>query len=154
MKRKNIISEYLSDADLDNIAEIIGEIEKMTCGEIRVSIKKRRGFFEKKLEPREIALKQFTKLRMNETRDKTGILFFLIFDEKKFEIIADEGINSKIPPDFWTEISMNIKVHFTNKEFHKGIIHVISEMGKVLIKEFPVRDDDKNELPNEVIINP
>ncbi len=154
MSKKNIISEYLSDEALDNIAITISEIEKKTSGELRVCIKRRRGFLEKKYTPRDIALKEFVKLKMNETKDKTGILFFLIFDEKKYEIIADEGINSKISPDFWNEISDKIKNHFTNKNYHKGIIEGLNEMGNVLIKEFPVNEDDRDELSNEVIINP
>ncbi len=153
MSKKNIISEYLSDEALDNIAITISEIEKKTSGELRVCIKRRRGFLEKKYTPRDIALKEFVKLKMNETKDKTGILFFLIFDEKKYEIIADEGINSKISPDFWNEISDKIKNHFTNKNYLKGITEGLNEMGNVLIKEFPVNEDDRDELSNEVIIN-
>ncbi len=153
MARKNIISEYLSDEALDSIVVTISDIEKKTSGEIRVCIKKRRGFLEKKYTPRDIALKEFVKLKMNKTKDKTGILFFLIFDEKKFEIIADEGINSKISPDYWNEISDRIKNHFMSKNYLEGIIQGIAEMGEVLVKEFPCKDDDKNELSNEVIIN-
>ncbi len=154
MSKKNIISEYLTDEALDNITETIRQIEKKTSGEIRVCIKRRRGFLEKKFTPRDIALREFVKLKMSETKDKTGILFFLIFDERKFEIIADEGINSKISPDFWNEISNKIKIHFTNKNYHEGIIRGLAEMGDILVKEFPFNDNDKNELPDEVIINP
>ncbi|MEP7146614.1 MAG: TPM domain-containing protein [bacterium] len=154
MSKKNIISEYLTDESLDNITETIRQIEKKTSGEIRVCIKRRRGFLEKKFTPRDIALREFVKLKMSETKDKTGILFFLIFDERKFEIIADEGINSKISPDFWNEISNKIKIHFTNKNYHEGIIRGLVEMGEILAKEFPFNDNDKNELPDEVIINP
>jgi len=154
LSKKNIISEYLSDEDLDTISATISEIEKKTSGEIRVCIKKRRGFLEKKYTSRDIALQEFEKLKMNKTKDKTGILFFLIFDEKKFEIIADEGINSKISPDYWNEISDRIKNHFLSKNYLAGIRQGIVELGEVLVKEFPCKDDDRNELSNEVIINP
>ncbi|MEO8666823.1 MAG: TPM domain-containing protein [Ignavibacteria bacterium] len=154
MSRKNIISEYLSDEELDKIAGTIGEIEKKTSGEIRVCIKRRRGFLEKKDTPREIAMKEFVRLKMHETRDKTGVLFFLIFNERKFEIVADEGINSKISPGSWNEISGKLTDHFINKNYHAGITKGLIEIGEVLIREFPVRDDDRNELPDDVIINP
>lgn len=153
MSKNNIISEYLSDEALDNIAVTIGQIEKKTSGEIRICIKKKRGFLEKKYTPRDIALKEFIKLKMNKTKDKTGILFFMIFDERKFEIIADEGINSKISPDYWNEISDRIKTSFTYEKYREGIIQGIVEMGEVLVREFPCRDDDRDELSNEVIIN-
>ncbi len=154
MAKKNIISEYLSDEELNNISEAIRRLEKKTSGEVRVCIKKRRGFLEKKYTSREIALKEFVKLKMNKTQDKTGILFFLIFDERKFEIIADEGINSKIPPPHWDDISDKIKNHFIDKKYSDGIIQGIVEMGEVLVREFPVKDIDENELSDEVIIKP
>lgn len=93
--KKNFLSEYLSDEDLKKISGKISDIEKKTSGELRVFIKKNRGLFEKNLSSRELALRGFTKLKMHKTRDKTGVMIFILFDERKFEIIADEGINSK-----------------------------------------------------------
>ena len=150
--KKNFLSEYLSDDDLKIISNKISEIEKKTSGELRVLIKKRRGIFEKKFSPREIALKSFTKLKMHKTKDKTGVMIFILFDEKKFEIIADEGINSKIISGFWNDITESMKTSFINKNYLGGISSSIEKLGEALIKEFPVKPDDKDELSNEVIV--
>ncbi|MBK8550739.1 MAG: TPM domain-containing protein [Ignavibacteria bacterium] len=152
MSKKNFISEYLSDDALDKIAKSIGEIEKKTSGEIRVCIKKNRGYFEKKHSPRETALKEFFKLKMHDTRDRTGVLFFLILSEHKFEIIADEGINNKISQEKWDVFSRNITDHFSLGNYAEGILYGIEKIGAVLTSEFPVKHDDKDELSNEVII--
>ena len=154
MPRKNFISEYLTNESLDKIAKSIGEIEKNTSGEIRICIKKKRGLLEKKYSPRQIALKEFSKLKMDKTKDRTGVLLFLIFEERKFEIIADEGINSKISPEQWDEISERIKTHFSKKSYFDGILSGIETIGEVLKKEFIVNSDDTDELSNEVIIQP
>ncbi len=152
MSKKNFISEYLSDESLDTIAKTIGEIEKHTSGEIRVCIKRKRGFLQKKYSAREIALREFFKLKMHNTKDKTGVLMFLIIDERKFEIIADEGINSKISLVHWEDISGNIKSHFSGGNYLDGILFGLGKMGEVLIKEFAIKADNTNELSNDVII--
>ncbi|MEO6695557.1 MAG: TPM domain-containing protein [Ignavibacteria bacterium] len=152
MLKKNFISEYLSTESLEKISSSIGEIEKNTSGELRLCIKKRRGFLEKNLTPREIALKEFFKLKMDKTSDKTGVLFFIIFEEHKFEIIADEGLNTKISGEMWNTISNEIKISFTKEDYLEGILKALKRVGVTLISEFPVKPGDKNELSDDVIL--
>lgn len=154
MSRKNFISEYLTDESLDSITKAIGEIEKRSSGEIRICMKKKMGYLERKKPVRDLAMKQFFSLKMGNTKDRTGILIFLIFEDRKFEIIADEGINSKISADHWNYISDKFKDHFSKKKYSEGILHCIGKVGEILITEFPVKDDDKDELPNEIIFKP
>ncbi len=154
MFEKNFIPEYLSDKDLGEISLAIKEIEKNTSGEIRVCIKRKRGYLEMEYSPREIALNEFTGLKMHETKDRTGVLFFILFEENKFEIIADEGINSKIPEDEWDLISESIRKNFTVKKYREGIIYVLKKIGEHLINDFPVKEGDINELPDDVIVKP
>lgn len=154
MPRKNFISEYLSDDSLDKIVKSIGEIEKKTSGEIRICLKRKRSFSERKLSPREIALKEFIKSAVDKTENKTGVLIFIIFGERKFEFIADEGINSKINSGHWDEISNEVKDFFISGKYQEGILYGLGRIGEVLIREFPVKSDDRNELPNEIIIKP
>jgi uncharacterized membrane protein len=152
--KNNFISEYLPDESLDKISAAIGDVEKKTSGEIRLCIKRKRGFLEKKFSPREIALKEFVKSGMNKTVDKTGVMIFILLEERMFEIIADEGINSKIPPSAWNVITNKMKTHFWDKNYLEGLISGINNIGEFLINEFPVKADDRDELSNEVIIQP
>lgn len=152
MPHVNIIPEYLQDKDLDEIATVIKQIEKKTSGELRLCVKKKKGFLEKKKHSRTIALKMFKKLKMHKTKDKTGVLMFIIFDDHEFEIIADAGINSKIPQEKWESISEKIKHYFKSNEYLEGILQTLNEIGEVLISEFPIKDGDTDELSNEVVI--
>ncbi|MBS1518663.1 MAG: TPM domain-containing protein [Bacteroidetes bacterium] len=150
---KNYIKKYLSDDDLDAIVKKISESEKKTSGEIRLSIKVKKGYREKEFTPREMALKEFTDLRMHETRDKTGVLIFILFEERKFEIIADSGINSRITEDEWNDLSGKLRDHFKAARYLEGIVYVIEKIGEKLSEEFPFKSDDTNELSDEVVIN-
>lgn len=153
MSKKNFVKKYLSDESLDKIADSIKEIEKKTSGELRVCIKKKKGLLEKSRSAQDLAYKEFHKLNMHKTRDRTGVLVLIIFEERKFEIVADVGINEKIESGYWEEISSKMKDHFSNSEYLEGIQFALGRIGEVLIREFKARDDDSDELSNEVIID-
>lgn len=148
----NYIKKYLSKTDLNELKNEIGKIESETSGEIRLCLKLKRGFHERKLAHRELAIKEFFKLEVNKTVDKTGVLIFILFEEKKFEIIADDGINSKIHQEKWDLIINQIKTEFSNGNFKAGLIKCLNEIGKILIKEFPIKPGDRNELPDDIVI--
>jgi uncharacterized membrane protein len=150
---KDYLKDFLSDHDLQRISHKISEIEKNTSGEIRLCIKINRGFLERKFTPRELAMNEFFSLKMDKTRDKTGVLIFILFKERKFEIVADEGINSKIPAERWNDITASIVHEFKNENYLQGILNAVARIGEVLTREFPPSPDDKDELENEVIIN-
>src|SRR6266498_2888594 len=98
---KEWISKYLTSHDLEAIKNEIAEVEKSTSGEIRLSLRDKRTFFEKLYKPRELAVRDFERLGMANTRQKTGILIFIIFSEQVYEILADEGIYGKISDSVW-----------------------------------------------------
>lgn len=152
MFKKNYLAKYLTDKELNDISSAISNTEKKTSGEIRICIKQEKGYLEKEFTPRDLALKEFFNLKMNETVDKTGILFFILFDERKFEIVADEGINSKIPENGWNLISEEIIKKFSENKYFEGIMKLIESAGKILIEEFPAKENDRNELPDDVIV--
>lgn len=148
----NYIKKYLSKEDLEEIKNEINKIELVTSGEIRLCFRLKKGFHERKLSYKELALKEFYRLDMQKTLDKTGILIFILFKEKKFEIIADEGINSKIHQDIWDTIIHHLKTEFSKGEYKSGIIKCLNELKQILAKEFPVKEGDKDELSNDIVI--
>ena len=148
----NLLKKYLSQEDLDEISKVIASREKSTSGEIRVSIVARRGFFEKKFSPRELAIDEFFRAGMDKTRDGTGVLIFILFSEHKFEIVADKGIDAKITPDTWDDIKNGIITDFKDGNYLRGITVAVNKIGDILQNEFPVKDDDTNELSDDVIV--
>ena len=41
--------------------------------------------------------------------------------------------------------------YFKKEEYRAGICHAVAETGKVLSANFPRKDDDTDELPNDVV---
>ena len=143
--------KYLSKEDLQAIASAIGEAEKTTAGEIRVVVRHRRYWGEGKMPLHEIALKEFYRLGMERTRDRTGVLIMVLFSKRKFHIIADKGIHAKVAESTWDTIAQQMADYFKKEEYRAGICHAVAETEKVLSANFPRKDDDTDELPNDVV---
>jgi len=147
---KNLVKQMLTKEDLSDIASAIGEAEKSTEGEIRVSIRQKRKWREKKRTIEELARQEFQMLGITKTKDRTGILIFLLLEDKKFFILADEGIHSKVEDGTWDKIAKEMSDHFSKKNFRHGILHGVQSVGRELSKFFPATSTNTNELPNDV----
>lgn len=150
---KEWLSKYLTEENLNKIKDEVAKVELTTSGEIRLSLREKRRFWEKLYQPHELAVKDFEKLGMADTRDKTGIMIFIIFGERFYDILADEGIYEKIPDETWNGLEAKLKKEFMQGSYLNGILLIVEQMGKVLSKEFPRKADDVNELPDEVVVN-
>ena len=144
------VKKFLPESDLHAIARYIGEQERTTSGEIRVSIRQRRSRKERGLSVEELARKEFHALGMTKKSERTGILIFLLLEDKKFHILADEGIHAKVEEGTWETIAREMARHFSEKKFREGIEHGIRAVGAELSKHFPPKAGENNELPNTV----
>ncbi|MEJ2618294.1 MAG: TPM domain-containing protein [Ignavibacteriaceae bacterium] len=149
---KQLIYYFLNDDELLRISNRIKKAEKTTAGEISVSIKEHRTFFQKRKSVSALAEEEFFKLGIDKTRDNTGILIFILLESRQFYILADKGINEKVETTTWDSIKDEMQEMFLKGNFSKGIIHGIDEVGKILSKHFPIKADDTNELSNRVVI--
>ncbi len=148
--KNKILYGFFNDDDFLRISEAIKKAESTTAGEIKISIKERRTLSQKKKTIKELAAEDFSRLGMRNTRDKTGILIYLLLSEKKFFILADEGINDKVEQSVWDSIRDRMGRKFSLGHFADGIIEGIEEIGKVLSEHFPIKPDDVNELSDKV----
>ncbi len=144
-------SRILTDNELQSLANLIAEMEKQTRGEIRVAIRHRRHWKERKLSLHDLALSEFRKLGMAKTRDRTGVLIMLLLSDRQFQIIADEGIHTQVEDGTWEKIAGEMSSHFQKGHFADGIGHAIRSVGTELAAHFPRKADDTNELPDDIV---
>ncbi len=138
-------SSFFSKEQQAQILASVREAEMETSGEIRVHIET--SFSGEVLDR---AAWVFKKLGMHNTADRNGVLFYLAVNDKKFAIIGDAGINSKVHAGFWDDISELLKKNFKEGKFTEGLSEGILLAGKHLKIHFPYRKDDVNELPDEI----
>ncbi len=137
--------KFLTEEEGSRIIEHIVEAENNTSGEIRVH-------FQRKLhgDVMDAAVHTFNTLGMDKTEARNGVLIFIVPRKKVFAIIGDKGINDVMPEDFWDQEKEILKSHFKDKKCADGICKVIHNVGTKLKEYFPIQDDDKNELPDEI----
>jgi uncharacterized membrane protein len=137
--------DFFSEAEKLAIRDAIMAAETHTSGEIRVHVEN-----HCKGDSVEQAEKIFAKLKMHETAERNGVLFFLAVLDRTFVIYGDAGINAKVPADFWDSIRDQMLPYFKEKQFTKGLCEGIRLAGDKLHENFPHRKDDKDELSNDV----
>jgi uncharacterized membrane protein len=136
---------FFTKQEQADIKTAIKEAELNTSGEIRVHIEK-----ELKGDPLDRAAYLFERLDMLQTQERNGILFYLAVESKKFAILGDAGINSKVPDNFWDKIKDDMQEFFKNGNFTEGLTTGIVLTGEQLKKHFPYQSDDINELSDEI----
>lgn len=97
------------------------------------------------------AKEQFNNLGLNRTKTRQAIMFFVSFDERYVEIITDSEISKKIPDEFWQQLVYEFTLNVKKEDFLNGYLKAIKTSKAILIKHFPIQENDENELSNEVI---
>ncbi len=147
----SLIYHFFDDDDFLLISKKIKETEKITAGEVRFAIKEDKPLFGKSVSVRDLAVREFHKLGMEKTRDRTGILLFIDLASRQFYILADEGINSKVKRETWDLIRDQMQKEFKLGHYLEGILSAIENVGEILASHFPVKANDVNELSNKVV---
>lgn len=98
------------------------------------------------------AMQEFYLSNIYKTRDRTGILIYISIMERQVVVLADQGIAEKLPTNTWDEVIQLVLQGKRQKDLAAGIIQGIHRCGELLHQEFPIKEDDKNELNNKLVI--
>ncbi|MDY0089656.1 MAG: TPM domain-containing protein [Flavobacteriaceae bacterium] len=141
----SIVEDFLTASEEQEIIDAIIVAEKNTSGEIRVHIE---NHTEKK--PLERAQEVFFLLKMQNTTKRNGVLFYVGVQDHTFAIIGDQGINEIVEDKFWDKTRDLVISHFKKQNFKQGLVEGILKTGDKLKTFFPILDEDRNELSNEI----
>jgi uncharacterized membrane protein len=139
--------EFLSQLDHDRIVNAIKEAEARTSGQIRVYVQ--RGQLAG--DPMIAAQEKFQKLGMQATKERNGVLIFVVPRARKFAVIGDEGVHQKCGDQFWQRLVERMRVHFQYENFTDALVEAIQETGELLASHFPKKASPQNELPDEIV---
>lgn len=98
------------------------------------------------------ALQAFYQHNLHHTKDHTAILIMVSLLEHRVEILADAGINSKVPQDTWQGIVNDMIASIKTNDLSEGICIAVRECGDILAKDFPGQHDNPDEVSNKLII--
>jgi uncharacterized membrane protein len=154
---KDALSFLLSE-QRDEIEDTISKAESMTSSEIRVlvvaasSVLPKHSKKDQKEALRRRAIKEFFKLGIHNTKDKTGVLLMVSIEERMVQVLAGNGINSVVPENTWSSMVHLITEGIKAGNPAQGITMAVADIGKMLSEKFPIKHDDSNELSNAVVI--
>jgi len=97
------------------------------------------------------AVRQFLAHGIHTTKDRSGVLIFISLAERYAEVVADEGINSKVEQKVWDELVAGIVGHARRENLTEGFIEAIERAGAVLEEHFPPAKGQQNELDDRLI---
>lgn len=117
-------------------------------------------FFDRLIVPKKVmaekvknrAIRHFIEAGVINTKERTGILIFISVLERKVELIADEGIASKIEPEKWQEIVDTITKGIKEKNIVENFSASIAMCGELLSEHFPKEEGNPNELNDTITI--
>ena len=102
-------------------------------------------------EVEEKALVSFVERGLHHTRDETGVLILISLFEKQVHVLADRGINEVVPPHTWEEIVKTVTDGIHAGRTCDAIEKAVRRCGDLLEKNFPIKKDDTDELPNLIL---
>ncbi len=138
--------KLIEKLDTERIESAIAAAERRTSGEIRVSVA---PFFWGSVE--RAARRAFERLRMHQTRERNGVLLFIVPSRRTFYVLGDSGIHDKVGPEFWSSVVEVMAPHFRRGAFTEGVLHGIAELAGRLAEHFPHQGaSDRNELSDAV----
>ena len=131
----------------EQVVQAISLAENQTSGEIRLVVERRlhEGF-----NVYEQAKYYFEKLNMQNTNLSNGVLIYLATEDHQFAIIGDAGIDKLVPENFWESTKEQMVSFFKTGDYVQGLITGIKSAGDQLSTFFPRKQDDVNELPNDI----
>ncbi len=97
------------------------------------------------------AVRAFHEHGLNRTRQSTGILIMISLFERDVEILADRGINERVPDGTWDSVVKDLVAGIREGRQEDALVHAVKRVGTLLEEAFPITPGDENELHDHVI---
>ncbi len=99
----------------------------------------------------EKAMEQFYARGLHLTRGHTGVMIFCALEERFVEVIADEGIFTKVDKSTWNNTVNVLLKNIKGGDLTTGFVEAVAACGVALAQHFPPDADNPNELPDVLI---
>ncbi len=98
------------------------------------------------------SLRCFSESNVYSTKNHSGILIFVSYFEKQVRIVADKGISEKISQDLWNLIADEMTENFAKGQVKAAFLGAIKKCGDLLKENFPVQNENPNELNDGLVV--
>ena len=97
------------------------------------------------------AIRYFKVGAEKRTAARVGVLLYLSLDERLAEIVADEAIHARVPPERWGDAMVALVDRVRAGQPAAGMAAAVGAIGTIVAEHFPKTETDVNELPDRLI---
>ena len=98
-----------------------------------------------------LARAQFVEQGLHHTEGRSGIMIFVSVAERYVEIMADQGINDRVPPGSWDGIVRDFVAKVRAKQTAEAFVIAVERCGALLAEHFPAEPRNPDELSNHLV---
>lgn len=158
---KNLFNEWFamrrcfSKTLLDDMTAAIGKGELTHLGEVRFAVEPRLSpwLVLDGVDASARARQLFAQLRVWDTEQNTGVLFYVLMAEHRIEIVADRGIAGRVGQGEWDAICAQMLQRYAADQWRDGSLEGIAAAHALLTRHFPSDGvDNPDELPDRPVL--
>ncbi|MGZ5031755.1 MAG: TPM domain-containing protein [Usitatibacter sp.] len=86
------------------------------------------------------------------TEENNGVLIYVLLADRRVEIVADRGIDSKVSPQEWQSICRAMEKSFAEGRYEEGAIEGARRVSELLGRHFPPAGTRRNELGDRPVL--
>jgi uncharacterized membrane protein len=86
------------------------------------------------------------------TEENNGVLIYLLLADRRVEIVADRGVDSKVAAEEWQAICRAMEKHFAEGRYEEGAVSGVRAVSELLARHFPAGGQERNELQDRPIL--
>ncbi len=139
---------------LDRIEVAIRASESQHRGELRLAIET--GLPLRDLlagcSARQRGEELFSRLRVWDTADNSGVLIYFLLADRTVEIVADRGISARVPQAAWEAICRGLEQACREGRYEAGTLAAVGAITGLLAANFPVGEFNPNELSDRPVL--
>jgi TLP18.3/Psb32/MOLO-1 phosphatase superfamily protein len=149
-----VVDRIFPAATMKAIEAAVRDSERMHDGELRFAVE---GGLNLWLllhgrTPRARAIEIFSRLRVWDTENNSGVLIYVQVVDRRIEIVADRGINAKVEQQQWDVIARGMETAFRARRYETGAMEGLREITALLAQHFPPTSANPDELPNAPVV--
>lgn len=101
------------------------------------------------------ARRAFLEHELHRTEGRTGILILVSMLEHRVQVLADQGINDRVPPGTWDGVVQGLLEGIRADRLADALCRAIEQCGELLARHCPSGSGrNPNELPDRLIQEP
>ncbi len=98
------------------------------------------------------AIELFSRCRVWDTEENTGVLVYVNVCERYLDIVADRGISAHVSPTVWQAMCDKATAGIANQKTAESLTDLLDEVGQLLRQYYHLENDPQgNELSDTVL---